>query len=150
MSKRLITLLVSVMSSGVLLAADANQMKYVEILPATALTNTQTKTGSAVDVSSYKGNATVVVLAGVPITSKGNYSNAITIQHSITGTNNWSTLTNTAGTAGVITHTGNSSSGADTFSIDMARVRKYMRAVSVATNDGGSVSVLLVAPMKSE
>lgn len=109
----------------------------------------QTITGTGVDVSVYKGNATIVTAMGGAVNEASTYTNTVTIQHSASLGSGYTTLTNLAGTAGTETVVG-STGEVDTFPIDLSRCHKYLRAVSVQENDVGSVGVYLVAPMKSE
>jgi hypothetical protein len=109
----------------------------------------QTITGSAVDVSAYKGNATIVTTMGGAVNEAAGYTNTVTIQHATASTGTWSTVTNLAGTAATETVVG-ATGEVDTYPIDLGRLHKYIRAVSVQQNDAGSVGVTLVAPMKSE
>ena len=114
-----------------------------------ARTAAQTITGSAVDVSAYKGNAAFVFECGSPVNEATNFSNIVTVQHSTNGAANWQAITNLAGTAVAVTDTGSTGQTA-TRAYDLGRARKYIRAVSVQTNDAASIGVTLVAPMKSE
>ena len=109
----------------------------------------QTITGSAVDVAAYKGNATFVFECGSPVNESAAFTNIVTIQHSANGSTAWATCTNLAGTAMVVTDTGATGQTA-TLPMDLSRLRKYVRAVSVQYNDVAPVGVTLVAPMKSE
>jgi len=134
--------------------ADANQMKYVSILPAITTTNAAT-TGATIDIAGYKGNATLVVYGGTA--SATNNTLTVTFQHS-TANNfaNPNTVTNLAGTAGVITlpvvDATSESAIVKTFAIDTARLRRYVRVTVSQTLADNSipVSVMMVAPMKSE
>ena len=109
----------------------------------------QTITGSAVDVSAYKGNATIVSAMGGAVNEAAGYTNTVTIQHSANGSTGWATITNLAGTAATETVVG-ATGEVDTYPIDLSRLHKYVRAVSVQQHDVGSVGVILVAPQKSE
>lgn len=130
---------------GIAFGADANQMKYVQILAPTASLST---TGSAVSVSAYKGNAAIgVQFSSSAIASTG----TVTIYHAPAATGLYTRVTNTAGTAATITQTGPATNDVQTYSIDLARLHPYVRAVlSQSGEDTNTVSVFMVAPMKSE
>ena len=130
-------------------AADANQMHYVELFPlyyGTASTTNSTVTG--VDVSAYKGNATVVCSFGVG--SVTTVTNLVTVQHCATTNGTYSTVTNYAGTAITFTHVGGATAVASTKPLDLARVKKYVRVIVDQGADTNAAAVMLVAPMKSE
>ena len=125
--------------------SDANQMKYVEILSPTASLST---TGTAVSVAAYKGNATLAVQMGPYIAAA---TCTVTIAHASATTGTWYTVTNTAGTAATFSQVGPATTAVQTVSIDMARLKPYVRAVVLQSGqDTNSVSALLIAPMKSE
>jgi hypothetical protein len=145
-------------------ATDANQMKYVEI-KGSLITADATETGTGVDVSAYKGNAAFIVQGGTPATHTTNYKAVVTLQTSASLSSGYQTITNTAGVAGVITFEAASSGtlastgSTQTYSYDLSRQKKYIRAVVARTHKlGGAltvgesapVGVILVAPMKSE
>lgn len=125
--------------------SDANQMKYVQVLAPTASLST---TGTVTDVSAYKGNAALAVqFSPSAIASTA----TVTFAHALASTGTWSTVTNAAGTALVVTQTGPATNAIQTVPIDMARVHKYVRAVLLQSGeDTNSVSAFLVAPMKAE
>jgi hypothetical protein len=100
-------------------------------------------------VSAYKGNAAFLFELGNPINESTAFTNVVTIQHSANGSTGWTTVTNLAGTAMVVTDTG-ADGQTTTLACDLSRLRKYIRAVSVQQNDVAPVGVTLVAPMKSE
>lgn len=127
------------------IAYDANRMFYVNILPADKETGPTTVTGSAVDVAAYKGNGTFVVNIGDGAAAA---TNVVTITHCATSGGSYTTVTNLAGTAGVITHNGTTNS-LDTFACDLSRLHKYVKAKYTTTGTNSAVSVILVAPMKS-
>lgn len=153
MKTKLISLMASVLACGVM-AQDANQMKYVQLLPANCSTNLSV-TGSIIDIAGYKGNATLVVNTGA--SSGMTNTITVTLQHS-TAANfaNPNTVTNLAGTAGVLTETCGATvadtENLQTFAIDTARLRKYIRVIYTTTlaENYIPVSAMLVAPMKSE
>jgi len=131
-------------------AGDANQMVGDAVLIVDAArSGSQTITGSAVDVSAYKGNAAFEFHCGSPINEATAFTNVVTIQHSANGSTGWATVTNLAGTALVVTDTG-ATGQTTTIPCDMSRLHKYVRALSVQTGDVAPVGVTLVAPMKSE
>jgi len=109
----------------------------------------QTITGTGVDVAVYKGNATFLVACGGALNESASYTNTVTIQHSTALGSGYTTVTNLAGTDGVLSLVGATGSVQE-FACDLGRLHKYVRAVSVQQNDVGSVGVTLVAPMKSE
>ena len=125
--------------------SDANQMKYVQVLAPTASLST---TGTVTDVSAYKGNAALAVqFSPSAIASTA----TVTFAHALASTGTWSTVTNAAGTALVVTQTGPATNAIQTVPIDMARVHKYVRAVLLQSGeDTNTVSAFLVAPMKAE
>lgn len=130
-------------------AADANQMKYVELFPlyyGTGSTTNSTVTG--VDVSAYKGNATVVCAFGVG--SVTTVTNLATVQHCATTNGTYTTVTNYAGTAITFTHVGGAVAAATTKPLDLGRVDKYVRVIVDHGADTNAAAVMLVAPMKSE
>jgi hypothetical protein len=125
--------------------SDANQMKYVQLL---APTVELAATGTVTDVSAYKGNAAVAVQFSPSAVAS---TATVTFAHALASTGTWSTVTNAAGTALVVTQTGPATNAIQTVPIDMARVHKYVRAVLVQSGqDTNAVSAFLVAPMKSE
>lgn len=125
--------------------SDANQMKLLQVLAPTASLST---TGTVIDVSSYKGNAAVAVQISPSAIAS---TVTVTIAHANATTGTWTTVTNAAGTALVVTQVGPKTNAVQTVPIDMARLRKYMRAVVLQSGeDTNSVSALLIAPMKSE
>ena len=116
-----------------------------------ARSSDQTITSDIIDISAYKGNATVLFALGGALNETATYTNTVTFQH---GTNSafagtYATVTNLAGTAGTGSLTGTVGE-VDEFAIDLGRLHKYVRAVSVQQHDVGSVGVILVAPQKSE
>lgn len=153
--KKITCLMVSIMVSASAYCADANNMKYINLLPANASTNLSV-TGTTTDVSGYKGNASLVVSTGTA--SATNNTLTLTLQHS-TASNfaNPTTVTNLAGTAGVITEVAEVGGVAttvniQTYPIDTARLHKYVRVIYTTTlaDNYIPVSAVLVAPMKSE
>lgn len=145
MKKILIFALVAAAALSAFGQSDANQMKYVEILSPTASLST---TGTVVDVSSYKGNAAIAVQISPSAIAS---TVTVTIAHANATTGTWTTVTNAAGTALVVTQVGPKTNAVQTVPIDLARCRKYMRAVVVQSGeDTNTVSALLIAPMKSE
>jgi len=148
-------MIMAVMAGCVSFGADANLMKYVSILPPNASTNL-TVTGATIDIAAYKGNATLIVNTGSA--SATNNLITVTFQHSIASNfANPATITNLTGTAAVFTEfaddTGVASSASlQTYPIDLARCKRYVRAIFTTTlaDNYIPVSVSLVAPMKSE
>jgi len=134
-------------------AGDANQMHYVYL--GTSQNTNATTTGTAVDISAYKGNGTFVFSRGDSTVT--NQAVTVTIQHSaVLNFATYATVTNISGTAGVMTFgTGtsvSSGSGVLTFPCDTGRLRKYVRAVYAQSvpDESAPVSVLFVAPFKSQ
>ncbi len=125
------------------LAIDANQLHYVEILPV----QSAAATGSAVDVSAYKGNATFLVAHGAE-SSATNYLQTVTLQHA--AASSYSTITNLAASAGVSTLSGTNAAKVVEFACDLGRLHKNVRAVVTQANATNAVGVILVAPMKSQ
>jgi hypothetical protein len=130
-------------------AQDANRMSYVELFPLANYAGSRTNsTVTGVDVSAYKGNATVVCAYG-----KGSVAAATslaTMQHCATTNGTYTTVTNYAGTAITFTHVGGAAAVASTKPLDLARVKKYVRVVVNHGADTNAAAVMLVAPMKSE
>jgi hypothetical protein len=135
-------------------AADANLMKYVQVLAPSSSTNASV-TGSAVDISAYKGNACFVVNTGTA--SATNMTVVITLEHS--AAENFATaytITNLAGTVGTVSVFNNltaaSSVAQNTYPIDLGRLKKYVRAkyTQSLADHSVPVSVTLVAPSKAE
>jgi hypothetical protein len=146
--------LVSIMLSAGVYAADANQMKYVQMLPPNVSTNLSV-TGDTIDIANYKGNAALVVETAT--SSAMTNTITVTLQHS-TASNfaNPTTVTNLAGTAGVLTETCTTNTAdtvnIQTYPIDTARLHKYIRVIYTTTMADAyiPVSALFVAPMKAE
>ena len=134
------------------LAYDANQMFPVILVQPQDVIVAQVATGTAVNVSAYKGNAMILALAEKSQTV--GRTNTFTVQHSTTGTSGWTTLTNTAGTACVISITGtNTTAGvATSVGCDLARAHIYVRGLAsgAGTPQTNGVSLILIAPMKSK
>jgi hypothetical protein len=152
--KRYIFIMAALATACMVQARDANQMKYVSILPSITTTNAST-TGGIIDIAAYKGNATLVVLTGTA--SATNNTRTVTLQHS-TAANFASpaTVTNILGNAAVVTAPAltatTQSAIVQTYPIDLGRLRRYVRVVTTQTLADQSipVGVVLVAPMKSE
>jgi len=145
MKKYIMTLLALALIPVLSFAGDANQMKYVTILPSVA---SASATSAALDVAAYKGNSTVVVDWGTSTAT--NYSATVTFTHCATSGGSYTTVTNLAGTAGVLAKTGAGTGAVATYPIDLGRVHKYVKAAIAQSNETNSVGVILVAPMKSE
>jgi len=148
MEKLFIMMIAVLVVGSVYAAGDANQMKYVGIYAPSTSTNT---TAAIVDVASYKGNCSVV--AYFPTTESTDYVGTVTFAHCATTNGTYVTVTNLAGTAGVLTATGAASASVSTYAIDSGRLKKYVQATvtQISTNEiTEAVSVILVAPMKSE
>jgi hypothetical protein len=126
-------------------AADANQMKYLSLLSPVV---SASEAGAAIDLASYKGNSTVLVNWGA--CADTNYVGTVTISHANASTGTYSTVTNTAGTAAVLTASGVGTNVVSTYSIDSARLRKYIKATLTQTPSTNAVGVVFIAPMKSE
>ena len=153
MKSKLINLTAVLFACGAM-AGDANQMKYVSLLPANLSTNLAV-TGATIDYAGYKGNACLVVHTGTA--SATNNLLTVTLQHS--SNSNFSpasTVTNTAGVACVVSvpvvDATSESLKVTTLSIDSARLKKYVRVIYTTTlaDNYVPVSAMLVAPMKSE
>ena len=134
------------MVSGVVIAGgDANQNSYVSVLSPGSVASTN----AAVDVSAYKGNGTIVVAWGTADAASA--TGTVTVTTSATSGGVYTTVTNGAGVAGVLTSTGITTNEIDEFAIDLARFNKYIKLVyapnATSTN---SVGAILVAPMKSQ
>lgn len=139
-------LLAAVLLPCAAFASDANLMKYVQLLSPAASAAT---TSTAVNVSSYKGNASFVVSFG-PATEA--VTSTVTLVHSATSTGTYVTVTNIADTALVATQTGPTTSAVQTVAIDLARVHPFVKVIvaQATTNQIPPVSAVLVAPMKAE
>lgn len=154
MRKGFIGLLATVLACGAI-AADANLMKYINLLPPNCSTNLSV-TGDTTDIAAYKGNACLVVQTGTA--SATNNTLTLTLQHSSASNfANPATVTNLTGTAGVITEFASDAGVSSTvniqyFPIDTARLKKYVRVIYTTTlaDNYIPVSAVLVAPMKSE
>lgn len=129
---------------SVALATDANLMKYLTLLG----TSSASETGSAVDVSAYKGNATIVINWATG--SEATYTGTVTIAHCATSGGTYSTITNLAGVAAVKTCTGIKTNQLDTYAVDLGALHKYVKVTAAHVNATNAVGVVLVAPMKSE
>lgn len=152
--KRLFTIAAFALLALGVFAGDANQMKYVSIVPPNSSTNL-TVTGATIDIAAYKGNCTLVVYCGTA--SATNNVLTATLQHSAASNfANPSTVTNINGTAGVITvsclESTTPSAVVSTFSIDSNRLKKYVRVVLTTTLADNYIpaAAMFIAPMKSE
>ncbi len=126
-------------------AADANRMQFLQLYaPGTDLA----LTSSAVDVSDYKGNAAFAAQfspTAVACTS------TVTLAHCTTSGGTYTTVTNLAGTACVITQTGPATNDIQTVPIDLARLHVYAKViVSQSGQDTNAISAFLIAPMKAD
>jgi len=127
-------------------AADANQMHYATLGVCTADAD-----GTALDVSDYKGNSTVVVnWADGAVGTDATYTGTVTFATCATAGGTFTTVTNLAGTAGTFIRTGSNVASVVTFQIDSARLNKYVRASAVNVNLTNAVGVVFVAPMKAD
>ena len=141
-----ITIMIVAMAclASVVTAQDANLMNYVQIYaPGTSLA----LTSSAVDVSDYKGNATFAAQFG-PYTQAA--TGTVTFVHSTTSGGTYTTITNQAGTAMVITQIGPATNDIQTLDCDLARLHIYVKAIVTQAGDTNAISAFMVAPMKSE
>jgi hypothetical protein len=128
-------------------AQDANRQHYVQILGAQTVAATSV-TGTAVDVSAYKGNARFLLATGA--STINGYTGTVSVVHSTTSTGTYTTVTNLAGTAVSVTKTSTNSAAVDGVACDLSRVHKYVKAIAVIANDTNEVAVIMAAPMKSE
>jgi len=132
------------------LAQDANQMWPVILVSPQDLIQSQAATGMAVDVANYQGNSAFI--ATVEKSQTVGRTNLFTVQHSTTGTSGWKTLTNTVGTACVITITGTNTTAGYTSSVacDLAKAHKYIRGIAcqAGTPNTNGVGLILLAPVK--
>lgn len=123
---------------------DANQNSYVGLLTPTSTP----ATNAAVGIAAYKGNATIAVLWGTAVGA--GHTGTVTITHSTTAGGTYSTVTNLAGTAGVLTCTGVTTNEVDTFPIDLGACHAFIKVAytcnTIATN---TASAVLIAPMTS-
>lgn len=127
-------------------AGDSNAMLGASCLVYDAARSAaQSITGTGVDVSAYKGGGAFVVQCGGAVNESTNYTATVTLQHSASLASGYTTITNVAGTAGVLTLTGTTGSVQE-YAVDMAGLHKYVRAVVSQTNDVGSVGVTLAVP----
>ena len=125
-------------------AVDANQLHYVQLYaPGTDLAITS----SAVSVAAYKGNAAFAAQFS-PSTQAS--TGTVTLVHSATSGGTYTTVTNLAGTACVITQTGPATNVIQTVPIDLARMHAYAKVIVAQAGDTNKISAFLVAPMKSE
>ena len=139
--KRLIAAMI--LAAGIAAAQDANQMHYLTLVPPS---DTAAITGAGVDVSAYKGNARL--LADFGANTATGYVATVTFAHSANNSD-FSTITNTAGAACVITKSGAfTNSVPDGLAIDSRRLKKYVRAVVAQTGETNAVSALIVFPMR--
>jgi len=127
--------------------SDANQLFYVSLLPVQTVSATSV-TGTAVDVSSYKGNAAFVFSTGA--STVNGYTGVVTVTHCATSGGTYITVTNLAGTALVVTKTSTNSAAVNTVACDLARLHKYVKVVAAVANDTNEVAVVLVAPMQAQ
>jgi len=146
MKKMLTAMIVFSLAVCMVYASDANKMHYVGLLQ---VDNAASETGPAVDVSAYKGNATFVAAWGK--SAVAGYTGTVTVTHCATSGGSYTTVTNLAGTAGTMTKTGVTTNEVDEFACDLARLHKYVKvSLAAQANETNGVSVILVAPMKSE
>ena len=130
-------------------ALDANQMFYVEIYPAQTATGTTTnKSADGVDIAAYKGNA--VVACSIGAGTMATITNTVTMSHCATTNGTYVTVTNLAGTAVAFTHAGTGTASLQTKRIELDRLNAYVRVVAANSTDTNVVSVVLIAPMKSQ
>ena len=131
-------------------ARNANQMKYVSILPAnTTATTNSAVTSDAVDIAVYKGNAAFVVDFGEGATN--DCVNIVTLTHCQTSGGTYSNFVNIAGDSASVT-TSNKVSALTIYPCNLDRLHKYVKASYIihgANSTGSACSVILVAPMKS-
>ena len=130
--------------TAICFAQDANQMKYIQLVPPVAAA---ASSNTAVSVAAYKGNATFLVQFA-PATEA--CSNIVTLKHCATAAGAYVIVTNTAGTACSFTQVGPTTTDVQTISIDMARLHPFVRAYTDHTTQTNAVSALLIAPIKSE
>ena len=139
--KRLIAAMI--LAAGIAAAQDANQMHYLTLVPPS---DTAAITGAGVDVSAYKGNARL--LADFETNTETGYVATVTFAHS-SNNSDFTTITNTAGAACVITKSGAfTNSVPDGLSIDSRRLKKYVRAVVAQSGETNAVSAWIVFPMR--
>ena len=127
-------------------ARDPRQAFYVNLLPSDKVAGPTTVTGSANDTAAYKGNALFLVNIGG---GGAACTNVTTLTHCATSGGSYLTMTNTSAVAGVLTN--NSVTNAlSSYSCDLARLEKYIKATYTTTGTNCAVSVIMVAPMKSQ
>jgi hypothetical protein len=138
--------LLAALTVSVATAQDANLLKYVTLVNPTASASV---TGTGVDVAAYKGNARVLVDFGV-VAAVPAYTGIVTIATSVNNST-WRTVTNLAGTVGIITKRGSfTNSAPEGFAIDAARLSRYLRASIAQYKYTNSVGVKVVFPFKAE
>jgi len=126
-------------------ASDANQMNYATL----GAFETSTA-GTALDVSDYKGNSTVVVNWAKALSGTGaTFTSTVTFATCATESGTYTTVTNLAGSVGTFTRTGSNEAAVVTFQIDSARLSKYVKATVTQVNLTNAVGVIFVAPMKA-
>ena len=144
--KKLTAIIAAALLPLCLFAADANQMKYVEILPVQVDLDI---TGGWIDVSAYNGNAAFIFTLGAEANT--NYAATVTVQHCSTTNGTYAAVTNLEGVVVQKVVSGaNASASVDTVACDLARFSKYARVLVDQTAASNEVSVIMVAPMKSE
>lgn len=154
--KKLIVSLAVALAAIVAFAGDANQMFFLKVYPnqyaAGTTTNNETA-ASAVPIglncSQYKGNGLLLVSFGAGANAA--VTSTVTLLHCATTNGTYATVTNIEGTAMTFTHAGTATATNQTRAIGTDRLSKYLRVT--AAHDAANtncVSVILVAPMKSE
>lgn len=141
----IVTLAAAILAPLCASALDANQMNYVELLPAQA---TAAVTGSVVNVSAYKGNAAFVFSVGA--TTATNYSASVTVKHCTTTNGTFTTVTNLAGTAVAKTVSGATSGSVTAVPCDLGRLHSFVKVFVSQSGNTNEVGAMLVAPMKAQ
>lgn len=150
MHKFLTAITAALMLTACAFAQDANRLHYVQIMGPVFSNTTSEVEGAAVDISLYKGNACFLISFGADAVGEATYSNTVLLEHSANGTSGWATITNINGTAASSVGYIGTTNKIATYSCDLARLHKYVRASYTGVSGTGSVSVVLSAPMKAQ
>lgn len=149
MKRILVGCLLAVLLAPLARGQDANAMHYLELYPLYVTTGAHTNsTTDGINISAYKGNAVVACMFGAG--TVGTVTSSVTMVHCATTNGTYATVTNLAGSAVAFTHVGAAAAELETARIELSRLSKYVRVVVNHGEDTNGVSVVLIAPMKSQ
>lgn len=134
-----------------LAALDAyDSMTYTEISTIKDSAAGVTVTNATIDAAALrKGiNALIVYMGSSSTNGTAEFGASATLQHNtVTNGNSFYTVTNGAGSAVVATSYGTNSVGTVTvFKIESEKLKRYVRLVTLSTNDSSRIGATLVSP----